>query len=188
MHASDDHFTVGLGSCLERPSSGNAAKLPDSIVGYGRHVCIRVASRGRASSSCFHERTTMIRIILIGYLVVQCATFSIADDWQHWRGRDRNDIVNENSGWSGKEWPLEESWKINVGEGSTTPIVIGKRLFTMGWKDGKDTVVCLDATNGKAIWAQSYTSPRFGRQAEGVSWSPEDGEAELEAVRIPRER
>ncbi len=109
----------------------------------------------------------MIRIFLIGCLVLHGTTFSIADDWQHWRGRDRNDIANENSGWSGTEWPLEESWKINVGEGSTTPIVVGKRLFTLGWTDGKDTVVCLDVTNGKTIWSQSYTAPRFGRHAEG---------------------
>ena len=37
----------------------------------------------------------------------------------------------------------------------------------MGWKNGKDTVVCRDVTSGKSIWAQSYTSPRFGRHAEG---------------------
>jgi outer membrane protein assembly factor BamB len=37
----------------------------------------------------------------------------------------------------------------------------------MGWKDGQDSVQCLDAGTGKAVWAVSYPSPQYGRHAIG---------------------
>ena len=109
----------------------------------------------------------MIRITLIASLVMIQAACCLAEDWPHWRGPHRDDILSQESGWSGQEWPLAQSWQINVGEGSTTPIVIGERLFTMGWKNDADTIVCLDVTSGKVIWSESYASPRFGRHAVG---------------------
>jgi len=45
---------------------------------------------------------------------------------------NRDDKVAESSGWKDGRWKLAERWRVNVGEGSTTPVVIGKRLYSMG--------------------------------------------------------
>ncbi|MCA9206901.1 MAG: PQQ-binding-like beta-propeller repeat protein [Planctomycetales bacterium] len=94
--------------------------------------------------------------------------FANADDWQHWRGPNRNGITSETSGWRNGTWlSAEPRWRARVGEGSTSPLVVGDRVFVMGWNDQEDTVRCLDANTGRELWLTSYACPRYGRQATG---------------------
>ncbi|MEQ9410179.1 MAG: PQQ-binding-like beta-propeller repeat protein [Fuerstiella sp.] len=90
-----------------------------------------------------------------------------AADWPHWRGPARNDVSSESSGWTGTSWPLAEQWRVAAGEGSSSPIVVGDRIFLTGWTDGHDVVSCRDASTGQEIWRQQYASPRYGRFALG---------------------
>ena len=77
-------------------------------------------------------------------------------------------MTNEVSGWDGKSWKLSKTiWKKNVGKGCTSPIVVGKELYTLGWQKNKVTLVCLDATSGKERWSQSFKSPEYGRHSKG---------------------
>lgn len=101
-------------------------------------------------------------------------------DWDHWRGPTRNDISTEPSGWNGKRWLAGELWKAEVGEGSSSPIVVGDRVYLTGWSDNRDTLYCLDASSGVELWRQHQASPRYGRFAvgdeylySGVSSTPE---------------
>ena len=88
-------------------------------------------------------------------------------DWPHWRGPARNDVSQEASGWDGKTWLKGELWQAAVGEGSSSPIVVGNQVFLTGWAENRDTVFCLDADTGKELWKQRYDSPRYGRFAVG---------------------
>lgn len=90
-----------------------------------------------------------------------------AGDWPFWRGPNRNDHVATNSGWAGERWPLTDEWRVEVGEGSTTPIVVEEQVITMGYSDGKEIVQALDLKTGKPLWNQSYPAPRYGRFAVG---------------------
>jgi len=50
-----------------------------------------------------------VKEFLAGLAVVFCdLMFSTAaicgDDWTHWRGPDRNDIIGESSGWTADGW------------------------------------------------------------------------------------
>ena len=91
-----------------------------------------------------------------------------AEDWPHWRGLGRNGNVNESSRWTGAVWPPDKPvWDTNVGSGGSGPIVVGDRLYTMGWKGGKDRVYCLDARTGREVWKQTYACPAYGRHSEG---------------------
>ncbi len=90
-----------------------------------------------------------------------------AQDWPHWRGPQRNGTIAESSGWNGADWPLREIWVRAVGEGSTSPLIVNQRLFTMGWRDGQDHVLCLNAETGETIWSVAYKCPRYGRLAIG---------------------
>lgn len=93
---------------------------------------------------------------------------AIADDWPHWRGPTRNGVSPEQSGFANGRWfNNKPTWRTNVGRGSSSPLVVGDKLYAMGWKEGTDIVVCLDAANGKEVWSQSYVCPQYGRLALG---------------------
>jgi outer membrane protein assembly factor BamB len=100
--------------------------------------------------------------------IVASATVTCGDDWPQWRGPHHNDVVAESSRWTGDAWPPGEAiWSSNVDSGGSGPIVIGDRLYTMGWKEDQDHIYCIDALNGRAIWKQSYRCPQYGRHSEG---------------------
>lgn len=108
---------------------------------------------------------------MIRYLTLLITLLSIVPaesaDWPHWRGPVRNDISSESSGWDGKSWLKGELWRASVGEGSSSPVVVGDRVYLTGWSNNQDTLLCLDAGSGKELWRQSYSSPRYGRFAIG---------------------
>ena len=71
------------------------------------------------------------------------------------------------SGWNGETWKTEQAWQTNVGEGSSSPLVVGDRVYLTGWSGEQDTLLCLNLMTGKEIWKQSYGSPRYGRFSIG---------------------
>lgn len=105
-----------------------------------------------------------VRIAILVFLIT---TSMAAADWPHWRGPQRNDIVDEPSGWNGSEWRLTESWQANVGEGASSPLVIGDRVLVMGWSSGQEHLACLDSRSGKEIWRAGYEAPQYGRESTG---------------------
>ena len=77
--------------------------------------------------------------------------------WPHWLGPDYNGISPETdwrADWTDK--PPEVLWRGNVGTGYSSISTANGRIYTMGHKEGNETVYCLDAETGKEIWKQSY--------------------------------
>jgi len=58
-------------------------------------------------------------------------------------------------------WPekLTRRWKVEVGEGYATPIVIGRRVYAFTRRDSKEALLALDAATGKFVWQTSYAAP-----------------------------
>ncbi|MCA9158959.1 MAG: PQQ-binding-like beta-propeller repeat protein, partial [Planctomycetales bacterium] len=54
-----------------------------------------------------------------------------------------------------------------AGEGSTSPLIVGERLYTIGWRSGRDHVQCLDVSTGETVWSVDYDCPKYGRKATG---------------------
>jgi outer membrane protein assembly factor BamB len=82
-----------------------------------------------------------------------------ADDWPRWRGPNGNGISDEKA-WL-DHWPAEGppiAWKASVGIGFASVAVSQGRLYTIGNKDNKDTICCLDASTGERLWNHSYES------------------------------
>ena len=77
-----------------------------------------------------------------------------AGDWPLWRGPANNGISAE-TGWkpSGIKKVL---WEKNVGIGYSCMTVADGKLYTLGNKDGKDIIICLDAGTGDEKWHYSY--------------------------------
>lgn len=93
---------------------------------------------------------------------------AVADDWPQWRGPQRTGISQE-SGWA-TTWPEggpEQLWKVNVGTGFSSVAVVDGRVFTMGHRDGRDTIYCLDAGTGESLWQHSYACQLVDRLHEG---------------------
>lgn len=96
---------------------------------------------------------------------------AVAADWPYWRGAARDGSTTETSGWDDGGWNLpagpQQIWETNSGQGSSSPVAAGGRVYVIGWKDGRDLLQCLDLTSGQPLWQQGYGSPRFGRHAVG---------------------
>jgi len=105
-------------------------------------------------------------------MILLLSSVSISTDWHQWHGLDRDGATSESSGWP-QGWPPEELWRMNVGPGASSPIIVKDRVYVMGWKDNSDHVYCLD-THGKAgkpnvIWTKSYPCPAYSRNGARVN-------------------
>lgn len=100
-------------------------------------------------------------------LIVLLTTHGHAADWHQWRGPNHNSTTREFSGWNGKTWPINEAWRVDVGSGGSSPIVVGDKVFTLGHVGKGDVLMCLQSSTGKLQWKQSYDCPPFGRHATG---------------------
>jgi outer membrane protein assembly factor BamB len=80
-------------------------------------------------------------------------------DWPQWRGPNRDGAVA--SFVEPKAWPeqLTRKWKVDVGIGYATPILIGNRIFVYSRRDDDETLTALEAETGKAIWQSKYPAP-----------------------------
>ena len=79
-----------------------------------------------------------------------------ADDWPQWRGPNRDAKV---TGFTAPQtWPkeLKQQWKTTVGEGDSTPAVVGDKVYAFGKQGGDEVIVCLNANDGKQVWQEKY--------------------------------
>jgi outer membrane protein assembly factor BamB len=78
-------------------------------------------------------------------------------DWPAFRGPHRNGISTE-TGWK-KSWPaegLKQLWSAEVGLGYSAVAVADGRAYTLGNRDGRETVYAFDAETGRELWKYSY--------------------------------
>ena len=96
-----------------------------------------------------------VRVLCLASAVLVTAAAVRADDWPQWRGPNRDGISKETG--LLKKWPAEGPkllWQLNdVGDGYSTPAVVGERLYLMGNKGPADEFVrALNAADGKPVW------------------------------------
>src|SRR5437899_1414269 len=82
-----------------------------------------------------------------------------AEDWPQWRGPHRDGIGSAIS--EPKVWPeqLKLKWKVKVGEGHSSPVVAGGKIYLHSREGDREGVQCLRPENGQVIWQESYTAP-----------------------------
>ena len=78
-------------------------------------------------------------------------------DWPQWRGPERNGTSPETG--LLKQWPAggpKLLWQVNdIGDGYSTPVVVGTRIYLMSNRDlENEFVAALSAQDGKVIWTQ----------------------------------
>jgi len=101
-------------------------------------------------------------------LFASCA-LARADDWPGWMGPNRDGTSVE------KDWDprgLKVLWRKDIGAGYAGVSVVGDRVYTMGNAEGKDTVRCLLATDGKLVWQHRYPCKGGGAGWPGTRLTP----------------
>lgn len=81
-------------------------------------------------------------------------------DWNQWRGPNRDGIASgfkAPSTWTNAS--LAKVWTVTVGEGHSSPIVTGERVFVFAREDGKEVMRCLALKDGAVIWQDAYDVP-----------------------------
>ncbi len=90
-------------------------------------------------------------------------------DWPQWRGLNRDAVAHGVT--IPEKWPksLAEEWKVQVGEGVSSPVVVGDSIYLLArQKADEEVVVCLDLASGKETWRSAYAAPyKLGGPAHG---------------------
>jgi outer membrane protein assembly factor BamB len=104
----------------------------------------------------FAMKNAVWAISLIFTLILMNSRNAFSQDWPQWRGVDRDCVVTGFHDPS--EWPpsLKQVWKISVGSGDATPILIGDKIYLNTRQGNNEVVLCLDAATGKEIWKDQY--------------------------------
>src|ERR1051326_2121449 len=91
-----------------------------------------------------------------------------AQDWPQWRGANRD--AKATGFKAPAAWPKEltQKWKVTVGEGDSSPALVGDKLYAFARQDGNEVIHCLSAASGKEIGSDKYeTQGATGASARG---------------------
>ena len=95
-----------------------------------------------------------------------------AADWPQWRGTNRDGAA---SFVEPARWPeqLTERWKIDVGLGHSSPVLVGNHIYLHTRQQDNEVVSAIDAGSGKVLWQDRYPAPyRVNSAAEGHGPGP----------------
>ena len=72
-----------------------------------------------------------------------------------------------------QQWPeaLVQRWKVEVGLGYATPLVVGNRVYMFSRLGENETMSALDAGTGKQLWQTGYPAP-FTMHSAAVPHGP----------------
>ncbi len=82
-----------------------------------------------------------------------------SEDWGQWRGPRRDGTVMGFT--TPTVWPkqLIRKWSIAIGEGHSSPIVVGRRAYVLVRQGDKEITKCIDLENGHVVWQVSVDAP-----------------------------
>ncbi|MEP6919947.1 MAG: PQQ-binding-like beta-propeller repeat protein [bacterium] len=78
-----------------------------------------------------------------------------AQEWSQWRGPSRDGIAPASSVL--KTWPakLSKVWRVETGEGYSSPVVSQGRIFVHSRQDPEE-ITAFDLASGRVLWQQKY--------------------------------
>jgi outer membrane protein assembly factor BamB len=100
----------------------------------------------------------LVFAVLLTFAVTVAVTAQNTD-WTQWRGANRDGTL---AGFTEpKAWPdqLTQRWKVDVGLGYATPLLVGNRIYQFSRIGDNETMSALDAASGKVIWQTGYPAP-----------------------------
>jgi outer membrane protein assembly factor BamB len=107
--------------------------------------------------------------LAVGAVYLLPAAPALSQDWPQWRGPNRDGVVHGVT--VPAKWPkaLKEEWKATVGEGVSSPVVVGGKVFVFTRLKDDELVLCLDVATGKEVWrSEPYAAPYQWQAGEGT--------------------
>jgi outer membrane protein assembly factor BamB len=101
----------------------------------------------------------ILLILLTGLIAAAVPVGLAAQDWPQWRGPNRDGAVaafKAPASWPGR---LTEQWKVEVGLGYATPLVVGDRVYMFSRQNDDEVMTALDAKTGQVVWRTPYPAP-----------------------------
>src|ERR1043166_6275869 len=97
-----------------------------------------------------------MKIVLYLSLLLAIAQSVVAQEWNQWRGPSRNGAVAAAS--EPQAWPekLNQTWRVEIGEGYSSPVVDKGRVYVSSRRDPDEIVTAINLADGKVIWKQQY--------------------------------
>lgn len=97
--------------------------------------------------------------ILLMESAAPAAGQSSPQDYPQWRGQNRDGAASSFS--EPAKWPdsLTRRWKVDVGEGYATPIVVGSVVYVFTRRNGSEVMMALNAGSGNELWRTTYPAP-----------------------------
>jgi outer membrane protein assembly factor BamB len=83
----------------------------------------------------------------------------VAQDWAQWRGPARDGTVPAAA--LPSAWPsaVTRIWRVDVGEGYSSPVIGGGRVFVHSRRDPEEIVTAVNLESGAVMWQQKYAAP-----------------------------
>ena len=80
-------------------------------------------------------------------------------DYPQWRGVNRDGAASAFA--EPGTWPeaLTRRWKVVVGEGYATPLVVGSTVYAFTRRNETEVMTALDAATGRELWHTGYPAP-----------------------------
>jgi outer membrane protein assembly factor BamB len=81
------------------------------------------------------------------------------DSWPQWRGPARTGVLTSDE--SPATWPaeLKKGWSVEIGEGYSSPVSGGGRVFVHARRDPEEVVSAIDLATGAIAWQRKYAAP-----------------------------
>lgn len=104
------------------------------------------------------KKSNLVISLIAGMLIFALTSSAYAQDWPQWMGINRDGNV---TGFKAPQnWPkeLNQEWKITVGLGDASPVLVGTKLYSFSRQGTDEVVLCMDATSGKELWQNKYAA------------------------------
>ena len=90
---------------------------------------------------------------------ISAAPILPAQDWPQWRGPNRDGAAPSSS--ATLTWPekLKPVWKVTVGEGHSSPVVAGGRVYQFARRANDEVAAAFDLATGKKLWEHAEPAP-----------------------------
>jgi outer membrane protein assembly factor BamB len=96
--------------------------------------------------------------LAIAFATLFLSSSATAQDWTQWRGPQRDGFVPAVN--TPQSWPqsFKRAWRVDVGEGYSSPVVTGWRVFVHSRRDPEEIVTAINIENGQILWQKKYTA------------------------------
>ena len=118
-----------------------------------------MARRGHSALDVAPRLSLVIALTGIGIGVIAVDAQRASRDYVQWRGQQRDGSASAFV--EPKQWPdaLTRRWKVDVGEGYGTPLIVGDIAYVFTRLDGQEGITALEASTGRQRWRTSYPAP-----------------------------